>query len=984
VNTPSHWPTRWLLPFCAVIAFVVRAVTVSAVDVYWTGAAGDGLWSNPTNWSPTQVPADPDNVHIVAPGNGTIDVDGAHSIHDLAVGSGSNAPTLHLPSGSELLVWGGAVIRSNAQLHLDSGTLRLDFRGEPRPAVTNLGTLRWSGGFLEGQGSVVVETDGQMLAEGAAPKAMECDLLNLGTFVWNTSQLGFYNTVTNAGRFVLQTNCDLEGFFVNMAAITVPENAGLISLKPIGIFISEGGFQAETNSTLELVVEGALEFRLLHGTWFAGPGLIRIRSDSDSLIQWGGITYFNHTVEMDGGQVVGHPILWGPDHFRLLRGSFDGLTVQTGVQFDAIGGLLENTIVNTGATINVLEGGPLGLGNLTNNGTIRMHRGTLGSTEFHRLINNGVVLVETNCDLTTPGNSEFHNTGMLEAPADAGIVALTLGGAKLFQSGTIRAGSNTTLELMFGSGSSFTVGDGAQFEGSGLIHMFGITDATWEGTNVVTGLLRVHLYDQWFSPKVNSNMFTGPGVLQWSQGVLGSVTFDSGFNVQLAGDLYLERASTNNGTIRFVPPFGYHDLDPPLGMGVGFVASELFVNSGTLSVETDGQLYEVSRFDGAFINAGPVVVPADLGQVQVMMAGQITNTGPITVGSNSILHLFGDSDMLQLVFDTTVFQGEGAIEFEAFANATWIGTNFIGCPVTYAPQYVGLPQSLTHATLTGPGPIEVRSGALWDLTLDTNLTVNVTVGVVLGGGVTNLGTLNWLAMNGDIVGDDADAGFYNAGRFVVDTNAILTCRVPFQNAPSGVMEMKTMGETSNFSSLTNAGQMEIQFGAVGVTDGFAQTASGVARFALSGYGVGWEHGRLDTFTNAPLAGAFEVVLANGFVPTNGSVFQLVTFPFDPPTGQFAPEVFPALPASLGWQTEYRPNDLLLRVVSPLTLTAPTMLGDGSFRMTLSGTPGQTNVLMASTNLLDWTPLVTNALVGGSWTVTDSNAPSFPRRFYRAE
>jgi hypothetical protein len=40
--------------------------------------------------------------------------------------------------------------------------------------------------------------------------------------------------------------------------------------------------------------------------------------------------------------------------------------------------------------------------------------------------------------------------------------------------------------------------------------------------------------------------------------------------------------------------------------------------------------------------------------------------------------------------------------------------------------------------------------------------------------------------------------------------------------------------------------------------------------------------------------------------------------------------------------------------------------------------------MTSANLIDWTPLFTNQLVGGSWTFTDSNAPAFPRRFYRAD
>ena len=54
-----------------------------------------------------------------------------------------------------------------------------------------------------------------------------------------------------------------------------------------------------------------------------------------------------------------------------------------------------------------------------------------------------------------------------------------------------------------------------------------------------------------------------------------------------------------------------------------------------------------------------------------------------------------------------------------------------------------------------------------------------------------------------------------------------------------------------------------------------------------------------------------------------------------------------------------------------------------FRFTLTGPPGSNVVISASTNLQNWTPLVTNPLGAGSLMFTDTLATNFPRRFYRA-
>jgi hypothetical protein len=66
--------------------------------------------------------------------------------------------------------------------------------------------------------------------------------------------------------------------------------------------------------------------------------------------------------------------------------------------------------------------------------------------------------------------------------------------------------------------------------------------------------------------------------------------------------------------------------------------------------------------------------------------------------------------------------------------------------------------------------------------------------------------------------------------------------------------------------------------------------------------------------------------------------------------------------------------------------ASEAFSNGSFTLNLTGTPGYTYVLEATTNLLsfaDWQPLATNTLgTNGVWQFADPATASFPQHFYR--
>lgn len=58
--------------------------------------------------------------------------------------------------------------------------------------------------------------------------------------------------------------------------------------------------------------------------------------------------------------------------------------------------------------------------------------------------------------------------------------------------------------------------------------------------------------------------------------------------------------------------------------------------------------------------------------------------------------------------------------------------------------------------------------------------------------------------------------------------------------------------------------------------------------------------------------------------------------------------------------------------------------DQRFRFTVMGPAGSNAVISASTDLQTWLPLITNLLTGGSFDFTDTLAPNYTRRFYRAD
>jgi hypothetical protein len=77
--------------------------------------------------------------------------------------------------------------------------------------------------------------------------------------------------------------------------------------------------------------------------------------------------------------------------------------------------------------------------------------------------------------------------------------------------------------------------------------------------------------------------------------------------------------------------------------------------------------------------------------------------------------------------------------------------------------------------------------------------------------------------------------------------------------------------------------------------------------------------------------------------------------------------------------DFASTNITVVVGTPPHISGVVMNTNGTFQLTINSQPGQTNVVQASTNLVNWVPIRTNV---GSFIFTDPNSTNYPYRFYR--
>jgi uncharacterized delta-60 repeat protein len=257
----------------------------------------------------------------------------------------------------------------------------------------------------------------------------------------------------------------------------------------------------------------------------------------------------------------------------------------------------------------------------------------------------------------------------------------------------------------------------------------------------------------------------------------------------------------------------------------------------------------------------------------------------------------------------------------------------------------------------------------------------------LQSGTNNLGTAVFTYMLGTFTNT-----FANTNLIVINDYAAASPYPSIINV-SGVGG-SLIKATVTFANLTHSWPADI--------DALLESPSQQSALLMANAGGGFAvHGVTLTFdTNSAYLPQAAQIVSGTYEPT--AFFPVATFPVPAPSALPVPYAtnlssFNRSNPNGAWSLfvidDQQVNDgvisngwsLTLITASPIASLVQTpqfgslVISNGTFQFTVTSGPAQTNVIQASTNLINWIPIYTNV---GSFTFTNAIDPNYPFRFYR--
>ena len=522
------------MKFILFMTVMLAAYASPALDRVWINPAG-GDWSVANNWSPPGTPADGDNVFITNNGTYTVTIlTNSMTVGTLILGGASGTQTLLNGISTVLSVTNSGFVRPNGILTVTNGGLQgswlisagsqLNLSGAAgkflyNSAITNQGTVNWSGGSLSVGGNnlntTIITNSGlwQMTSDYAMNYGGGSPPIFLNS--------GIIRKTTTTGTSTFD-----EINLVNLASGIVDIESGTFTLAPITTNFLGGSFN--------MAASAAINFN--GGNWTDAGGVI-----SGGIIIFNGGNFYFRTNIIAGIKFIAGYIFINPNTFQ-QDGAITNLTLD--------GAVLEGT--NTVAGTLTINSSSLP-GQLTVLPAGQLVFATAGSKLLYglNLINQGTVLWSGG-ELAvggTPG-TVISNGGSWQMSSDD---TMAYGGgspAVFINSGTLRKTATT------GTSSSFSFVTVTN-QSSGVIQVdTGILSLPNGYTNY-NGTLRLN-GGQFTAPgglTLNGGTLDGSGVVQQNeliggtvspgQGGPGAISFSSGLNFGSNATLVVNGISTS-------------------------------------------------------------------------------------------------------------------------------------------------------------------------------------------------------------------------------------------------------------------------------------------------------------------------------------------------------------------------------------------------------------------------------------------------------
>lgn len=177
----------------------------------------------------------------------------------------------------------------------------------------------------------------------------------------------------------------------------------------------------------------------------------------------------------------------------------------------------------------------------------------------------------------------------------------------------------------------------------------------------------------------------------------------------------------------------------------------------------------------------------------------------------------------------------------------------------------------------------------------------------------------WNQREFHLIQSGGNSSFENFGTFKIDsTNILKLTQGSFINQPSGIITGIGSINSQN-GILTNRGQFlpGDNIGTFSVTGNYPEEPTSFLKIDLGGYSAGTEHDRLNVSGVASLSGALNINFVNGFTPTVGDSFLVLTY--GSRTGSFSSIVDSSIVSGAEWDTIYTNNGLYIKLIDDPTI-----------------------------------------------------------------
>ncbi len=934
------------------------SVAISGSGVYgtcnWTSVTG-GNWTTASNWSCGHAPGTNDDAFITLAGTYTVTVTANTTVNSLTLGgsSGTQSLTVSGPLGLN----NASTVGTYGALNLSGGTLA----GSGTLSVS--GTMNWTGGggTMSGPGTTNI-TGAFNIDNGGYPgtrKNLTSRTLNIAgtatiinstginlssatinnqtgasfsfpsdSYLYNSGGTNAFNNAGTVTKSAGSGTTTIEVPFTNTG--TVNANSGTFSLALAGGGTSIGSFSVVSGATLQLAGSGT--HTLGTGLSLTGAGTVdfysgtvtvnctynvtgttkfsggtttfssgaAVSSVGSTLWVNGGTANFNNTqawtdpttLTVDGsstanfnrGQALNIPTV---NAFQGTLGGTDTLNVSNTLTWGrlyAAGGTMSGPgTTNITGAFNIDNGGYPGTRKNLTSRTLNI-AGTatiINSTGIN--LSSAIINNQTGALFSFPSDSNLYNYSGTNAFNNSGTVTKSAGSGTttievpFSNTGTVNANSGTLSLALAGGGTSigsFSVVSGAtlQFADSGT-HTLG------------TGL-----------------SLTGTGTVDFYS---GTVTVNCTYNV--TGTTKVSGGTTTFGS----------------GAAVSAVGSTLSVNGGT------------ANFNNAQAWTDPTTLTVDGSSTANFNRGQALNIPTVNVFQGTL----GGTDTLNV--SNTLTWGR---LYAAGGTMSGPGTtNITGAFNIDNGGYPGTRKNLTSRTLNIAGTATIINST--DMNL-SNATINIQTGALFifqsdnslfnyngTNAFNNAGTVTKSAGTG---ASTINVPFANTGTVNANIGTLSFTDI-FTNSSTGIIQGTGTLNLPTGSSFTNNGAINpAAAGTAGkLTISSALTKIGVVNLDIGGTTAGTTYDQLAVSGAATLGGTLNVTLINGFNPSIGDAYTIMTC--GSRTGTFGTLNLPSL-GDKSWNTPtYNAGSLVLSV-SAKTYTLTYAAGAGG---TISGTTSQT-------------------------------------------